>query len=70
MGIEDIIAFAGKLTLGAALVITLVAGYYRVWVWGYQLKDCERRSEQWREIALHGLQVTKRAIDIVSTEEP
>ncbi len=42
-----------KLTFTAALVFILIGGYFRWWVWGHQLNECEsrwvKRDAEWKE---------------------
>lgn len=47
----------------AALLIVVVTGARRVWVWGWALRDAEAREAQWREIALKALNVGERVVE-------
>jgi NhaP-type Na+/H+ or K+/H+ antiporter len=47
----------------AALLIVVVTGARKVWVWGWTLRDAEQREAQWREIALKALNVGERVIE-------
>lgn len=37
------------------MLIALLLGYRRIWVWGWQLTAAEEREKQWRDIALKSL---------------
>lgn len=43
------------------LLVILFGGYKRWWVWGYQLKDAERREADWKDMALRGTLIAERA---------
>lgn len=43
------------------LVFILFTGFKRYWVWGYQLKDAERRELDWKDMALRGTLIAERA---------
>lgn len=42
------------------LIFVLFAGFKRWWVWGYQLRDCEKREREWKELALRGTLIAER----------
>lgn len=42
---------ASKITLSLGLLLVLIGGWRRVWVWGYQLTECETRAAK-RELEL------------------
>jgi hypothetical protein len=46
--------------LGVILVLVLTTGYKRVWVWGYQLRDAEKREADWKDLALRGTLIAER----------
>jgi hypothetical protein len=56
--IFDWISKGGALAL---LVLILIGGWKRIWVWGYQLTDCEKRSDEWKQMALGGYNLASRA---------
>ena len=41
-------------------MLTAWAGHRRYWVFGWVLKESEKREEQWRSVALSSLQVSDR----------
>lgn len=41
------------------LVLILYTGYKRVWVWGYQLRDCETERKEWKDLALTGTKIAE-----------
>ena len=46
------------------LVLVLVLGVRKVWVWGYQLEESERRAAKWEEMALRGTRLAEEGTDI------
>jgi hypothetical protein len=57
------------------LIAILIAGKYRIWVWGYHLDELRRDYEkaidyeraeknQWREIALEGRDLVHRSVSM------
>jgi hypothetical protein len=59
------------------LVAILVAGRYRIWVWGYvldevvteknKLVEYERaRGEEWKQLALTNRELVERSVTVVS----
>jgi hypothetical protein len=77
----DAIQLIEKLAAGGFatfLVAILIAGKYRVWVWGYHLDDAIRDREkqityeraekdQWRQLAMEGKNLTDRSVALAST---
>lgn len=43
------------------LVFILFTGFKRYWVWGYQLRDSERRERDWKDMALRGTLIAEKA---------
>jgi hypothetical protein len=65
----------------AFLVIGVVTGYKKYWVWGYQLADCqaaaiaavaaaERREQEWKELAFAAWKIGKGAVEIAKERRP
>lgn len=60
-----------RVTIISLLLIALGAGARRMWVWGYQLTDSEKRetlanarAERWEGIALRALKVSEKVVTV------
>lgn len=73
----EILAAVGevsKLSLPTLLILILVGGYRKWWVWGWALTEaearhareieaCEKRSAEWKNIAMTGRDIVRGAVE-------
>lgn len=60
-----------QLGVGGLLLVTLVLGHRRLWVFGWVLAECEQRLDEmeidrnfWRDTALRSMGQVDKAIDV------
>jgi len=46
------------------LVLILVGGYKKWWVWGHLYEASQRERDEWRDIALRGTELADRIVEI------
>lgn len=68
--IGEILSYANDLTIVAVLVVIIYGGHKRWWVFGWQYTESERRSNEWRELALNGTRAARQAVDLASKNRP
>ena len=62
MSIDDIVKLlSGQAGVLFFLILAILAGSKRLWVWGYQLRDAEKRAQEWEERFLASLDQTEKA---------
>ena len=54
VGIVEITKYANSLSVVAVLVLILLGGFKRWWVFGWHYKQVEQEKNDWRELALKG----------------
>lgn len=59
--------WANTLTVAGVLLAIIVAGYKRLWVWGWQYSEVQKDRDFWREAALHGKYMTERTVQLAET---
>jgi len=57
----DFLQRAGVIGL---LVLILVSGARRGWVWGYQLQEMQIDRDRWRDLALRSMGQANRSMDV------
>lgn len=57
-----------RATLVGVLCSIIIAGYKKMWVWGYQLKDAERQRDKWQELALSTTNLAERSTRIAEKQ--
>ena len=45
----------------ALLLLVIISGWKGIWVWGKQLDECEKRGDEWKQMALGNLNLASRA---------
>lgn len=45
-----------QIGLGGLLLAALVFGYRRIWVWGWLYEDVVKQRDEWKQMAIHGLE--------------
>jgi hypothetical protein len=45
------------------LLIIILAGMRRWWVWGWTFDECTKREQEWKNLAQHGTNNSDRALD-------
>jgi hypothetical protein len=60
-----------QLGVGGLLLVTLLLGHKRLWVFGWILAECEQRLDEmetdrnfWRDVALKSMGHTDKALDV------
>lgn len=46
------------------LVMIILGGYKKWWVWGYLYEEAKKEADEWKEIALKGTELADRMVDI------
>lgn len=71
----DVVNFLNKGGILGFLVLILVSGARRLWVWGWYYKDLEERykkveesNSMWMQLALRGANVTETVVKKVVAE--
>lgn len=70
---------ASALSLPTLLILILVGGYRKWWVWGWQLKEAETRCDallsaanvretEWKDMALTGGRLADKAVGLVKAQ--
>lgn len=67
---EFVTILSGPFGVIVLCVFIGVAGFRKWWVWGYQLKEAERREEEWKRAALQGSFVSKQLAEHVDRAIP
>lgn len=49
------------------LLILLIGGHRRWWVWGYQLAEMRRERDEWKTLFLRSMKVTEVAVSVAQT---
>lgn len=68
------------LSFGVVMLLILVGGYFRWWVWGYQLTDCvakakdeisreQKYADRWEQLALEGIATARAQADKLLARE-
>lgn len=65
--ISHALSEAGLVTL---LVLILIGGQRKWWVYGWQLEESERRADEWKAMAQEGRHVTATAVDLARRRKP
>jgi hypothetical protein len=67
--VSELIAEIGpqRLTLIGAMLIVIVAGYKRLWVWGWQYDEMTKDRDFWRTAAIKGTYMTERTVQLAET---
>jgi hypothetical protein len=55
---------AENLTLIIAMLLVFVAGYKRIWVWGWQYDALAKDRDFWRDAAVQGKYMTERTVHL------
>lgn len=70
-GLADILKYISQGGVLGILVIILLGGYRKWWVFGWQYKESEQRTskaeherDDWRDIALHGTNIAEQTVDL------
>ena len=45
-----------QLGLGGIMLAALFLGYRKIWVWGWYATDLEHQRDEWKQMAIHGLE--------------
>lgn len=64
---QQVAKWAESLTLLGVLAIVIVAGYKRIWVWGWQFDAQQKELDFWRDAALRGTYMTERTVQVAET---
>lgn len=51
----------------AGLLLILVGGFRRWWVWGYQLVEMQRERDEWKGLFLRSMKVAETAVSVART---
>lgn len=68
----DIFAMAEKLSgagLTTIVLLILISGWKRIWVWGYQIDECRAERDEWKRMALRGTDFAERAV-VLAEKKP
>lgn len=60
----DILKFINSGGVLGLLVIAIVGGYRKWWVYGWIYREVERERDDWRDIALHGTDLAEKTVDL------
>lgn len=52
-----------------ALIFFLYGGYKRFWVWGYQLDECAKERDAWKDLALRNSNLADRSLQIATKDQ-
>lgn len=63
IGLSEVIE-KGGLVIG--MVLILIGGYRRWWVFGHHYAEKDRECEQWKQLALNGHLINQHAISTLS----
>jgi hypothetical protein len=61
--LADFIKTVGDLGVIGLLVVIIVTGLRRQWVWGWMYAELIEDRDEWKQMALHGTRLTERAVD-------
>jgi hypothetical protein len=50
--------------LVCVLLLILVTGWKRVWVWGREADSCQKREDEWKEMAMRNMGIADRTLSI------
>ena len=50
MTLAQVFDYASKLTVTAMLIVVIVGGYRKWWVWGYQWRDMKAERDEYRDL--------------------
>lgn len=65
--LDQIAKWAESLTLVGTLAIIIVAGYKRLWVFGWQFDAMQKDRDFWRESAMKGTYMTERTVQVAES---
>lgn len=61
---DEILKDPERVGLLTFVLTVLVAGFRKMWVWGYQLVDMTKDRDFWRGIALAAMKVTEKQVGV------
>ena len=66
-GTDWIDLLLGQGGLLVALLVVIVTGTKRIWVFGWLYQEKKKEMEQWRELALRGTTLAEKAVKVVDS---
>lgn len=68
MNISELYDLITRGGLPVVALLILWAGARRLWVWGYQLEESQKRAEKFEQLALGNLHIAATATDAIVAE--
>lgn len=65
--IGQILDVAERLTVVGLLLIIMVGGFKRWWVWGWMYDEARADGAEWKGIAMTGASVAEQAVDVAAS---
>lgn len=69
LSLKDVLQLIPSAGITGVLVLIIYGGYKRWWVWGWQLEECRKEAEAWRELALRNSNLADRSLTIASKDK-
>lgn len=65
----QIVRVVSDLGIVGLLLVILVGGAKRWWVFGWQYDAKEREAEEWKELAIKGTEMSRNAVGVAEAEK-
>lgn len=60
----DILKYLNSAGVLGVLILAIIGGYRRWWVYGWLYKQMEQERDDWRNLALHGTKIAEQTVDL------